>query len=76
MKHRSPRTIHTDYLAGRDKVVKHTRSSTLVRAIQHALQHLIQGDYPEATKVVIWAGSNGRELAFIKRTIGGWIVRT
>lgn len=75
MKHRSPRTIHTDYLAGRDRVVKHTRSSTPVRAIQHALQHLIQGDYPEATKVVIYSGS-GHELAFIKRTIGGWIVRT
>lgn len=75
MKHRSPRNIHTDYLTGKNWLVKHTRSSTLVRAIQHALQHLIQGDYPEATKVVIYSPA-GRELAFIKRTIGGWIVRT
>jgi len=74
MRHCRPRNIHTDYFVGRSRVVKHTRSSTPMRAIQHALRHLISQDYPGTTQCVIYS-TNGRELATIKRTIGGWIVR-
>jgi hypothetical protein len=72
-KHRSPRTILTEYFATKRATlpVKITRSSTPVRAIQHALRHLIQREYG-AVQIVVISTPSGKVVARIIHSTNGW----
>ena len=76
-KTRSPRTITTEYFATKRATlpVKITRSSTPVRAIQHALRHLIAYEYGVVKHVVISTRS-GHVVAVITSTTTGWSINT
>jgi len=74
-KTRSPRTIMTEYFATKRATlpVKITRSSTPVRAIQHALRHLLAREYG-AVQVVVISTPTGKVVARIIHSINGWII--